>query len=164
VTGVAFAQAEGGTQTAPLGVAAVLAPLAAAALGIERILEAGWGIVEIILARLPKYAFLKKKDADLTDEDRSNQANHSQFKVWASVVAGIVVGLLVALSANLAMFEMIGLSNVTHLADVLITGVVIGSGSKFTHDVIGIFTQTKKLVENWAELADVRKNKELEKK
>lgn len=138
----------------------VLAPLLAAALGIERSLEALWGIVEVILARFPKYAFLKKREAELTEEDKTNQANHSQFKTWSSALIGIVIGIIVALAAQLAMFNMIGLESVVDWADMVITGVVIGSGSKFTHDAIGILNQAKRLVANWAELIDVRKSAE----
>ena len=168
VTGVAFAQGEGGT-AGMMDVGAVLAPLAAAALGVERLIEAGWGVVEAVLSLdliksrfKPRLDFLKKAKADFDDVDKTNQVNYSKFKVWTSVAAGILLGIVVANMAGLRMFSTIGFANVFEGADKVITGIVIGSGSKFTHDVIGIFTETKKLVENLAELKgkEVKEGKE----
>jgi hypothetical protein len=155
VTGIAFAQGEGGGAAAE---ASVLGPLAAAALGIERLIETGWGIVETILPYVQRFAFLKKKDEDRTPQEKTDAANFSKFKVWASAAAGFVVGVVVANMAGLKMFSATGLASVQPTADTLVTGIVIGSGSKFAHDVVGIFTETKKLVENWAELVKSKKN------
>lgn len=71
-----------------------------------------------------------------------------------------------AISANLMMFNAIGFPGVTPEVDVIISGIVVGSGTKFTHDVIGIFSQGKQVVEKYKELTESRKdvNKKVVKK
>jgi hypothetical protein len=151
-TEVAFAQGEGGPDAAGImDVALVLAPLAATALGIERLVETGWGLIETILSFIPWFDFIKKEEANLDDKDKKNKAGYKKFKVWTSAAIGIGLGIWVANAAGLKMFNLIGLEVIPE-ADVLVTGLVVGSGSKFTHDVIGIFTETKRLIENGAEL------------
>ncbi len=134
-------------QTAPaqpgngIDVAVVLAPLVAAALGIERLLETLWGVVEMVLDML-----------GITPTGEKYIA----FKTWASAALGIVLGIILASAARLQMFGMLGL-HVNVGADVFITGLVIGSGSKFTHDVIGILTEGKRGLEQWRKLTESRR-------
>lgn len=71
-TGVAYAQ---GGEPAASSVNNVLAPLAAAALGIERLLEIAWGFIESILTRA-------KKDFKTDDKD------YKKFKTWFSAAVG----------------------------------------------------------------------------
>ncbi|RME40364.1 MAG: hypothetical protein D6796_17300 [Caldilineae bacterium] len=132
--GLALAQGGDGGSAAAVG-GGVLAPLAAAALGIERLLEAVWGIAESIIGVVGKVG-----------KELPDKPEYVRFKTWASAVLGILVGIILASAANLGMFGMLDLP-VNHRADVFITGLVIGSGSKFTHDVIGIFYEWKKLIE-----------------
>ncbi len=122
-------------------VAVVLAPLLAAALGIERLLETVWGVVESIMNGL-----------NITPTG----AKYGEFKTWASAAFGIVAGIIIASAAQLQMFGMLGLV-VDARADVFITGLVIGSGSKFTHDIIGILTEGKRGLEQWRKLTEHRR-------
>ena len=122
-------------------VAVVLAPLLAAALGIERLLETLWGIVESLLDTLQIIPTGEKYIA---------------FKTWSSAALSIVAGIIIASAAQMKMFEMLGLS-VSPRPDVFITGLVIGSGSKFTHDVIGIFTEGKRGLEQWRKLSETNR-------
>jgi hypothetical protein len=162
LTGVAFAQGQDEPDTTSMAEAAtVLAPLAAAALGIERLLETFWGIVESVFAVLDKFPFVRMTEAQLaasedSEENKRKKAGYGKFKTWTSAAAGIVLGIWVAFAAKLMMFDLIGLDAVDKW-DKLITGLVIGSGSKFTHDVIGIFSETKKLIEQGAELVKSKK-------
>ena len=127
-----------------VNVMVVLAPLAAAALGIERLLETLWGIFETILRMLNiNYA---------TPE-------YVQTKTWVSAGMGLVIGLIIAFAANLGMFGLLSLSVQPEL-DMFMTGLVIGAGSKFTHDVIGIFYQSKKALEEWKKLLEVKRQRE----
>ena len=125
----------GGSAAAGMTGGGVLAPLAAAALGIERLLEAVWGIAESIIGVLGKVG-----------KELPDKPEYVRFKTWASAALGIIIGIVLASAANLGMFGMLDFP-VNHRADVFITGLIIGSGSKFTHDVIGIFYEWKKLIE-----------------
>ena len=122
-------------------VAVVLAPLLAAAVGIERLLETLWGIVESLLDML-----------QITPTGEKYVA----FKTWSSAALSIVAGLIIASAAQMKMFAMLALS-VAPRPDVFITGLVIGSGSKFTHDVIGIFTEGKRGLEQWRKLSETNR-------
>ncbi|MFQ5577223.1 MAG: hypothetical protein ACE5G8_09590 [Anaerolineae bacterium] len=136
-----LAQGSSGASGEGLNVSLVLAPLAAAALGIERLLEAIWGIVEMILSYM-------KVDTDAP--------KYVEFKTWAAAALGIIIGLIIAGAAELRMFAMLNLPANPGL-DVFVTGLVIGSGSKFTHDVIGIFFHGKKGLEEWGKLLKVKR-------
>lgn len=139
---VAAAQTREFGQPAPVtNVTVVLAPLLAAALGIERVLETLWGIVESVLNMLAI---------------APTGAKYQDFKTWASAAIGIVAGIIIASAAQLQMFGLLGLA-VDARADVFITGLVIGSGSKFTHDVIGILSEGKRSLEQWRMLTEHRR-------
>ncbi len=122
----------------------VLAPLAAAALGIERLLETLWGIFETILRML---------------QINIATPTYVQLKTWISAGLGLVIGLIIAFAADLRMFGMLSLSAQPEL-DMFMTGLVIGAGSKFTHDVIGIFYESKKTLEEWKKLLELKRQRE----
>ena len=141
LTVVALAQSNAAQSGGNPDVAVVLAPLVAAALGIERLLETLWGVVEMVLDVL-----------GITPTDEKYIA----FKTWASAAMGILLGIILASAARLQMFGLLGL-HVNAGADVFITGLVIGSGSKFTHDVIGILSEGKRGLEQWRKLTESRR-------
>jgi hypothetical protein len=155
-TGVAYAA--NGEETTVKTVAAILAPLAAAALGIERALEMFWGIVESIGDIIMKKDQSDNPEAGSEKTDWTDKDKYKSFKTWFSALLGLVAGVIIAFQTNLMMFSLIGFDNVIANADIFVTGMVIGSGSKFTHDVIGIFSEGKKLVEQTQGL--VRRKKE----
>ncbi len=127
-----------------VNVMVVLAPLAAAALGIERLLETLWGIFETVLRML--------KINYTTPE-------YVQIKTWVSAGMGLIIGLIIAFAADLRMFGLLSLMVQPEL-DMFMTGLVIGAGSKFTHDVIGIFYESKKAMEEWKKLLEVKRQRE----
>lgn len=142
-SGVVYAA--NGEEAAALSVSAILAPLAAAALGVERALEMMWGIIESI------GNILKKDDqpgGDEKVEDWKSSQKYKDFKTWFSALLSLVMGVVISYQAGLLMFTLVGFENVTANVDKFVTGIVIGSGTKFTHDVIGIFSEGKKLVEH----------------
>lgn len=168
-TGVAYAQ---GGEPAAATVAAVLAPLAAAALGIERLFEGIWGIVETISGYIPGLEYVNKSEKEYElfangkwkgDEIKSKIANYPfkkvhfrEFKTYVSAFGSLAIGVWTADQANLMMFSSIGFENIVSSADVFVTGLVIGSGSKFTHDIIGIFSHGKGLIEEYKKFTQRR--------
>ncbi len=64
-------------------------------------------------------------------------------KAAASIVLGLMIGVIVAALGQLQMFAMLGIGVVPARVDVLITGIVIGSGSYPVHSLVGILQQTK---------------------
>jgi len=140
----ALAQDAGNQPTAVVlnfNVMVVLAPLAAAALGIERLLETLWGIFETILRML---------NVDIITP------TYIQFKTWVSAGIGLAMGVIIAFAAELKMFGMLTLPAQPEL-DMFVTGLVIGAGSKFTHDIIGIFYESKKALEEWKKLLETKR-------
>jgi hypothetical protein len=64
-------------------------------------------------------------------------------KTAASVVLGLMLGVVIATIGQLQMFAMLGIAAVPARFDVLITGLVIGSGSYPVHSLVGILQQGK---------------------
>ena len=81
--------------------------------------------------------------ADLTSSEKYIRA-----KVAASVVLGLMLGVIIAGIGQLQMFAMLGIGVVPAQIDVLITGLVIGSGSYPVHSLVGILQQGKGAVDS----------------
>jgi len=80
-------------------------------------------------------------------EDKLSEATSSESyinaKTAVSVVLGLMLGVIIAALAQLQMFAMLGVDIVPARFDVLITGLVIGSGSYPVHSLVGILQQGK---------------------
>lgn len=80
-------------------------------------------------------------------EDKLSEATSSetyiQAKTAVSVVLGLMLGVVIAAVAQLQMFATLGVDIVPARFDVLITGLVIGSGSYPVHSLVGILQQGK---------------------
>jgi hypothetical protein len=80
-------------------------------------------------------------------EDKLSEAtsseNYINAKTSVSVVLGLMLGVIIAALAQLQMFAMLGVGIVPSRFDVLITGLVIGSGSYPVHSLVGILQQGK---------------------
>ena len=80
-------------------------------------------------------------------EDKLSEAtsseNYVNAKISVSVVLGLMLGVIIAALAQLQMFAMLGVDIVPARFDVLITGLVIGSGSYPVHSLVGILQQGK---------------------
>ncbi|MEM7128942.1 MAG: hypothetical protein AAF702_21595 [Chloroflexota bacterium] len=121
----------------------VLVPLATASIGVERSTEVIWNYVE--------WAMLSSKrwqPADL------KAAQYTQFKSGSSMLMGVIIGILVANYTNMRLFVYLQdyvpgfVENVPALWDTLITGLIIGSGAKPAHEILGIITQGKNFLSN----------------
>jgi hypothetical protein len=83
------------------------------------------------------------------DDAENNLANvtasdgYRSAKAAASIVLGLILGVIVATLGQLQMFAMLGIGSVPAPVDVFITGLVIGSGSYPVHSLVGILQQTK---------------------
>jgi hypothetical protein len=109
-------------------------------------------------AQARQTAFDKADDALQDAEQRLRNFVKSPFwisrKKALSVLIGIGLGLAVAIVGQIRMFNMLGvdlaegidvpsLKGLLRWSDILITGFVIGTGSKFVHQLIGILQETK---------------------
>lgn len=130
------ALAQDGTET---GINAALTPVLTAAIGVERAIEIVWNYVEWFLVSVRKW-----------DGEMLKRTDYTQFKSGTSLLLGIVLGVVVANFAGLRLLFNAGVNNVAPSWDVLITGILIGTGAKPAHDVLGILTQFKNFLGNTA--------------
>jgi len=126
----------------------VLLPLLAAAVSVERTVEMGWNYLEWGLIR-----FAQWRPSDL------KTASYGQFKSGTSLLAGVVLGIFVVNFSSMRLMAhiqpliptfFVGDATQMGLWDVLITGAVVGAGSKPAHDILGIITQLKNFTGNSA--------------
>ncbi len=80
----------------------------------------------------------EKNLASLTSSE-----SYKKAKATASIVLGLLLGIVVARLTSLQMFALLGLNGVPAKFDVLLTGMVIGSGSYPVHTFIGLLQQVK---------------------
>lgn len=119
----------------------VLLPLLASAIAVERAVEVVWNYVDWTLLNVRGW-----QPADL----RANQ--YVQFKSGTSMVLAIILGIVISNYTGMRLFDFLRplaprlLETVPQVWDVLITGFIIGAGTKPTHDLLGIITQTKNLL------------------
>ncbi len=69
-------------------------------------------------------------------------------KAAASIILGLMLGVIISAIGQLQMFAMLGIGIVPPQIDVLITGLVIGSGSYPVHSLVGILQQGKGAVDS----------------
>jgi len=69
-------------------------------------------------------------------------------KTAASIILGLMLGVIIAALGQLQMFAMLGIGIVRAPIDILITGLVIGSGSYPVHSLVGILQQGKGTVDS----------------
>ena len=75
--------------------------------------------------------------------DVTSSENYISAKAAVSVVLGLMLGVIISALAQLQMFALLGVDTVPARFDVLITGLVIGSGSYPVHSLVGILQQGK---------------------
>lgn len=120
------------------GILPALAPLLTASVGVERALELIWNYLEWALLN-----FLGWQPEQL------KTPHYLQFKSGTSMLLGIILGILVANFGGMQLFAFLAptvpglLDGVPATWDLLITGFLIGAGSKPAHDILGIITQLK---------------------
>jgi hypothetical protein len=98
----------------------------------------------------------------LKAQDRLNEylssPTYISTKKKISLVIGIVLGLIVAISAQIKMFTLLGIPVPENLGlvDMIITGLVIGTGSAPVHSLIGLIQNTKDAVDGARAMWDGR--------
>lgn len=118
-----------------------MVPLLGAAAGIERLLELGWHYLEWGALR-----FFGWRPSDL------KSPGYVAFKRSTSLLAGIFLGVVVSNYSGMRLMGYLNqtvpgfLDQVPDLWDILVTGLMIGAGTKPTHDILGIITQLKNLI------------------
>lgn len=120
------------------GIGAILAPILTASIGVERAIEIIWNYLEWILLSFGRW-----------QADQLKSPQYLQFKSGTSLVFGVILGIIVTNFTGIRIFELLRptsaglLDNMPVTWDVLITGFIIGAGSKPAHDILGIITQLK---------------------
>jgi hypothetical protein len=98
--------------------------------------------------RLMAIAHLRLESAERNLADLTSSEKYVSAKVAASVVLGLMLGVIIAGVGQLQMFAMLGIGSVPAQIDVLITGLAIGSGSYPVHSLVGILQQGKGAVDS----------------
>ncbi|MFN8598754.1 MAG: hypothetical protein U0559_21525 [Anaerolineae bacterium] len=93
--------------------------------------------------RLLEEAERRLADAEGKLAGVTSSADYISAKTAASIILGLMFGVIVAAVGQLQMFALLGIKAVPERIDVLITGLVIGSGSNPVHSLIGILQQGK---------------------
>ncbi len=118
----------------------LILPIATAALIVERIIELVWNFIEWLTLN-----FSSTGPASL------KSPTYVQFKSGASLLLGVIIGLLAAKFLGLHLLDYLRplmpglLDNVPPAWDILIAGLVVGALSKPVHESLGILTELK----NW---------------
>jgi len=122
-----------------------LTPILFASVGVERAVEIIWNYLEWFLLGVLKW-----------DPTQLKSPQYTQFKSGTSLVFGVVIGILLTNFTSIRLFEYLRpltpglLDGMPAAWDVLITGFIIGAGSKPAHDLLGILTQFKNFLGNSA--------------
>lgn len=82
-------------------------------------------------------------DAETNLAHVTTSDGYRNTKAAASIVLGLIIGVIVAALGELQMFAMLGIDSVAAPVDVFITGLIIGTGSYLVHSLVGILQQTK---------------------
>ena len=123
------------------GIGPVLLPIVLAAVGVERAIEIIWNYLEWILLSFGRW-----------QAEQLKSPQYLQFKSGTSLVFGVMLGIIVTNFTGIRLFELLRpgaaglLDNMPVTWDTLITGFIIGAGSKPAHDLLGILTQVKFLL------------------
>jgi len=85
--------------------------------------------------------------------------NYKNAKRAASIYMGLLIGLIVATASSLQMLALMGVTVSNAKVDVVITGLVIGSGSAPVHSLINILQSAKDTLESTRDWLDANKNR-----
>jgi len=93
--------------------------------------------------RMMGLAQQRLKDAEGNLAAVTSSSGYISAKAAASIIVGLMLGVIVAALGQLQMFAMLGIAIVPARIDVLVTGLIIGSGSYPIHSLVGILQQGK---------------------
>lgn len=111
---------------------AALIPVLTAMVVVERAIEILWNYTEWFLVSARKW-----------DGEALKRSEYLHFKSATSLLLGMILGVLMANFAGMHLLFSAGINDVTPAWDLLITGILIGTGTKPVHDLLGILTQFK---------------------
>jgi hypothetical protein len=83
------------------------------------------------------------KEAENTLASVTSSPDYRSAKGAATIVLGLMLGVIIAGVGQIQAFALLGIGAVPPRIDVLITGLVIGSGSYPVHSLVGILQQGK---------------------
>lgn len=86
-------------------------------------------------------------DAENNLASVTSSDNYKNAKAAAMIILGLMLGVVVAGIGQLQMFALLGIGAIPARFDVLITGLVIGSGSYPVHSLVGILQQGKETLD-----------------
>ncbi len=121
----------------------VLLVLTSASFGIERAIEIFWNYVDWLLINVRNWQPIHLKSVQYT-----------QFKSGTSLVLGAILGILVVNFTGMQLFQYLQpyapalLTGISPAVDVLLTGIILGAGTKPIHDLLGVITQFKNYLGN----------------
>lgn len=92
---------------------------------------------------LLKDAQVRLKAAEDKLGGATSSPDYRSAKSAVTIVLGLMLGVIVAALGQIQMFALLGISAIPARIDVLITGLVIGSGSYPVHSLVGILQQGK---------------------
>ena len=121
VVPVVFAQDGSGTSS---GLLAPFAPILAASAAIERLLQ----LIRNIISPNPDEGPLKRGSVNL-----------QRYTTFGGVILGLAMAFM---SNNLRILSLAGV-NFDPMVDTILTGVVIGMGTEFVHEVIKVVAEGK---------------------
>jgi hypothetical protein len=98
--------------------------------------------------KLMTLAQQRLENAESNLADVTSSESYVSAKAAASIILGLMLGVIIAAVGQLQMFAMLGIGIVPAQIDVLITGLVIGSGSYPVHSLVGILQQGKGTVDS----------------
>ena len=107
----------------------VLTPLLAIAFLIERLLEAGFDLLEMI----PSVGDTLKKSPEI--------------KQVVSVVVGIILGVIIGNMLAITLFSDLGLTTVDPATDKLLTGAIAGAIAPYAHQLLELLLKLQKFLE-----------------
>ena len=119
----------------------ILLPLVASSLAIERMIELFWNYVDWFLFNARGW-----------EPAQIKSPQYVQFKSGTSLVIAVVFGILISNFTGMRLFEYLRplvpnfLDSAPGAWDVIVTGFIIGAGTKPIHDLIGMLTETKHLL------------------
>lgn len=122
---------------------AAFVPLLAASASVERAIEIGWNYLEWGVVRYAGWG-----------ADELKRPEYRQFKNGTSMLAAIVLGIVVINYSNMRLLAFLQptlptlLGNVPSMWDIILTGLLVGAGSKPAHDILGLLTRFKNFVGN----------------
>jgi hypothetical protein len=93
------------------------------------------------------------RDSQKRMQDVTKSTAYLRFKQILSLIAGVVLGIVVAIAANLDVLQMLGLAPAS-LLGAIATGFIVGTGSAWVHSLFGIVEQTRNIIDQGRALAN----------